>query len=33
MKNLSIEVENIIKDTRYLLRLKKQLNYAAIKDI
>ena len=33
MESLSIEGENIIKDIRYILRLKKRLNYTAIKDI
>ena len=33
MENLRSEEENIIKDIRNLLRLRKELNYAAIKDI
>ena len=33
IKNLSPEEENIIKDIRNLFRLKKELNYTAIKDI
>ena len=33
MKSLSLEEENIIKDIRNLFRLKKELNYTAIKDI
>ena len=32
MKNLSPEEENIIKDIRNLSRIKKELNYPAIKD-
>ena len=33
MESLSLEEENIIKDIRNFLRLKKQLNYTAINDI
>ena len=33
MKNLSLEEENIVKDVRNLLRLKKELNYTEIKGI
>ena len=33
METLSLEEENIIKDTRNLFRLKKEQNYTAIKDI
>ena len=33
MESLSLEEENIIKDIRNLSRLKKELNYTAIKDI
>ena len=33
MESLSLEEENIIKDIRHLFRLKKELNYTAIKDI
>ena len=33
MKNLSLEEENIVKDVRDLLRLKKELNYTEIKGI
>ena len=33
IKNLSPEEENINKDIRNLFRLKKELNYTAIKDI
>ena len=33
MGSLSLEEENIIKDIRSLFRLKKKLNYTAIKDI
>ena len=33
MEDPRSEEENIIKDIRNLLRLRKELNYAAIKDI
>ena len=33
MENLIPEKENIIKDTRNLFRLRKELNYTGIKDI
>ena len=33
MESLSLEEEKIIKDIRNLLRLKKEQNYTAIKDI
>ena len=33
IKNPSPEEENIIKDIRNLFRLKKELNYTAIKDL
>ena len=33
MKNLRPVVENIIRDTRNIFRLKKELNHTAIKDI
>ena len=33
MESLSLEEEYIIKETRNLLRLKKDLNYTAVKDI
>ena len=33
MESLSPEQENIIKDIRNHFRLKKELNYTAIKDI
>ena len=33
MESLSLEKENTIKDTRNLLRIKKETNYTAIKDI
>ena len=33
MESLSLEEENIIKDIKNLLRLKKELNHTAIKDI
>ena len=33
MESLSLEKENIIKDTRNLFRIKKELNYTTIKDI
>ena len=33
IKNLRPEEENILKDIRNLFRLKKKLNYTAIKDI
>ena len=33
MESLSLEEEKIIKDVSCLFRLKKELNYAAIKDI
>ena len=34
MESLSLEQGNIIKDIRrYLLRLNKEINYTAIKDI
>ena len=33
MENLSLEEVNIIKDTRNLFRLEKELNCTAIKDI
>ena len=33
MKNPSSEEEKIIKNIRNLFRLKKELNYTAIKDI
>ena len=33
MKNPRPEEENIMKDMRNLFRLRKDLNYAAIKDI
>ena len=33
MENPTPEEENIIKDKRYLFRLKNELNYTAIKDI
>ena len=33
MESLSLEEENIIKDIRNLLRLKKGQNYTAVKDI
>ena len=32
MQSLSLEEDNMIKDKRNLSRLKKQLNYTAIKD-
>ena len=32
-ENPTPEEENIIKDKRYLFRLKNELNYTAIKDI
>ena len=33
MESLSLEEENIIKDTRSLFRLKKELNYTTVKNI
>ena len=33
MKNLTPEEENIIKETRSLFHIRKELNYTAIKDI
>ena len=33
MESLSPEKENIIKDTRNLFRIKRELNYTTIKDI
>ena len=33
MESLRLEEENIIKDIRNLFRLKKELNYTAIKDL
>ena len=33
MESLSLEEENIIKDTRNLFRLKKEQNYTATEDI
>ena len=30
--NLILQEENVIKDTRNLFRLKKELNYTAVKD-
>ena len=33
MESLSLEEEYIIKETRNLLRLKKDLKYTAVKDI
>ena len=33
IESLSLEEENIIKDTRNLFRLKKEQNYTAIEDI
>ena len=33
MESLSIEEENLIKDTINLFKLKKELNWTAIKDI
>ena len=33
MQNLSLEEENIIKDITNPFRLKKELNYTAVKDI
>ena len=33
MEGLSLEKENIIKDTRNLFRIKRELNYTTIKDI
>ena len=33
MESLSLEEENIIKDTRNLFRLKKELNYTTVKNI
>ena len=33
IESLSLEEENIIKDTRNLFRLKKKQNYSAVKDI
>ena len=33
MKNLTPEEENIIKETRSLFNIRKELNYTAIKDI
>ena len=33
MESLSLEKENIIKDTRNLFRIKRELNYTTIKDI
>ena len=33
MKNWKLEEEKMIKDIRNLFRLKKELNYTAIKDI
>ena len=32
-ESLNLEQENIIKDTRNLFRLKKELNYTVVKDI
>ena len=32
MERLSLEEENIIKDIRNLFKLKKERNYASIKD-
>ena len=32
MESLSLQEENIIKDTRTFSRLKKEVNYTAIKD-
>ena len=33
MESLRLEEENIIKDIRNIFRLKKELNYTALKDI
>ena len=33
MGSLSLETENIIQDIRNLFRLKKELNYTAIKNV
>ena len=33
MEGLSLEKENIIKDTRNLFRIKRELNYTTINDI
>ena len=33
MECLSLEKENIIKDTRNVFRIKRELNYTTIKDI
>ena len=33
MKNLTPEEENIIKETRSLFNIRKELNYTSIKDI
>ena len=33
MESLSLEEESIIKDTRNLFRLKKELNYTTVKNI
>ena len=33
MESLSLEEEHIIKDTRNLFRLKKELNYTTVKNI
>ena len=33
MESLSLEKENIIKDTRNLFRIKKEQNYTSVKDI
>ena len=33
MESLSLDEENIIKDTRNLFRLKKELNYTTVKNI
>ena len=32
IENLILQEENVIKDTRNLFRLKKELNYTAVKD-
>ena len=31
-RNLILQEENVIKDTRNLFRLKKELNYTAVRD-
>ena len=33
MESLSLEKENIIKDTRNVFRIKRELSYTTIKDI